>query len=394
MRTLIVATIILLLMHTAMGLETLTSANFSIEIKISPEKDYFFAGDTVQVNYVISPKSANEKLKIGGEPGNPRSYYFRTPLLNPDWILEIKYAGVSGVKQDFKDSSIAIEVKYYSIAEEGREGVDYISANLIGKVPETNLRLKEMSVLVASAEEATSDALKPANIRVVNKTAFIMDLSSLRVELSNTKSKLDAEGIRYGEEEFKSAENLLKQAENAFNGGEYILADDTLKRLKEKIVNLTNLADKLRAEEIYQKLYNSSVNLTTKLEELQLLIQSLRGTENFANLSSNFASLKANNELLRNNLRVVKDYIDRSEFAKAYEEGKKLEISINELREKVEKLYNEASYTQKSGGIDIISIVKNYSIYIFAIFLAIVLIFAINTAIGRLKKRRKWDELK
>lgn len=394
MRTLIGVAIILLLMHTAMGLETLTSANFSVEIKVFPEKDYFFAGDTVEVNYVISPKSANEKLKIGGEPGNPRSYYFRTPLLNPSWILEIKYAGVSAVQQDFKDSSFAIEVKYYSIGEEGREGVDRISANLKGKVPETTLRLKDVNILLISVEEATSDALKPVTIKVVNKTAFIMDLSSLGLEISDVKNKLDVEGIEYSREEFESLENLLKQAENAFNGEEYILAHNTLTQVERRLDNLTKLADELRAKNIYQKLYNTSLNLTVKLEELQLLIQNLRGTEYFANLSSNFASLKANNELLRSKLTVVKDYIDRSEFAKAYEESKKLEKSIEELRENVERLYNEVYYLQKSGGIDIISIAKNYSTYIFVIFLAILLIFALSTVVGRLKKRRKWDELK
>ncbi|MDI9643157.1 MAG: hypothetical protein QFX37_06515 [Archaeoglobales archaeon] len=393
MRMLIGATIVLILMHTAIALETLTPANFSIDIKISPEKDHFFAGDTIQVNYIISPKTSSEKLKIGGEQGNPRSYYFRTTLLNPSWTLEIKYAGVSGVKQDFEDPSITIEVKYYSISEEGREGVDYISANLTGKVPDTALRLSEISILIARAEEATSDALKDVKIKVVNKTAFNIALNSLKQKLSEIRSKLDAEGVKYDEKDFQNVENLLSSGEKDFNAGDYGSADEKLKNAEDVLSKLTSLADKLRAEEIYKKLSDIASNATLKLNELEILIQALRGTENFKNLSSRYASLKATNEDLKTSLRSIKDYIDQEKFTKAYEEIKKIESAVYKLKDDVENLANEVSSTKENGGFDIISTLRAYSGYLIAVFLIILLAFTINFII-RFKKRRKWDELK
>ncbi|MDK2876067.1 MAG: hypothetical protein PWQ22_477 [Archaeoglobaceae archaeon] len=390
MRFPIVAVLVLSLIASAMALETLDASNFSFEIKISPEKDYYFVGDEIQISYTIYPKSSSDKLKIGGEQGNPRTYSFKTPLLDPSGYWEVKYPGVSAVKQDFKGSSLSIEVKYYSIEEKGWEGVDYILVNLTGKVPDTDLRIKELEVLNATAEEVKSGALKSVKIKVVNKTAFLADLNSLKNKLSETRSNLDREGIKYDDKEFQNAEDLLSSAEKDLNAGNYGSADEKLKSAEEKISNLTSLADKIRAEEIYGKLSEIMDNITGKLEELQILIQALKGTENFTNLSSNYASLKSSADSLKSKLQSIGNYLEQGNFARAYEEAKKIENSVYKLKEDVEKLYSEVSATQNSGGFDFISALKSYLIYIVAVFLVLLLVFAIT----RFRKRRKWDELR
>lgn len=390
MRFPIVAMLVLALISSAMALETLDASRFSVEIKISPEKDYYLTGDEIQISYAIYPKSSSDKLKIGGDPGNPRTYLFKTPLLNPRGNWELKYSGVSALKQDFGESYISIEVKYYSIAEEGREGVDYILVNLTGKVPEFSLRIKELDALLVTVEEAKSDALKPVRIKVVNKTAFLAEINSLKNKLSETRKNLDREGIKYDEKEFQNAENVLNSAEKELYAGNYGSADEKLKNVEEKILNLTSLADKLRAEEIYGKLSEIMSNITVKLEELQFLIQALRGTENFTNLSSNYASLKSSAEELKRKIQSIKDYLEQEKFTKAYEDGKKLENSVYKLKEDVEKLYSEASAPQNSGGFDFVSALKSYSIYIVVVFLSILLVFALT----RFRKRKKWDELR
>lgn len=390
MRFLAAALLMLALIGSAGALETLYANNFSIEVRVSPEKDYFFAGDDVQITYTIYPKTTADKVKLGGEQGNPRSYDFKTSLLEAKGIWKIQYSGAPYKSEDFKGSSVSFEVLYFSIPEQGKEGVDYISVNLTGKVPETNLRIKEIDALFATAEEAAKDALKPVTIRVVNKTAFLADLNSLKNKMSEVRNKLESEGVKCDEKEFQNVGDLLSSAEKDLGAGNYLAADEKLRKLEEKILNLTNLADKLRAEEVYGKLSEVMNNISVKLEELQLLIQGLKGTENFTNFSSSYATLKSSADGLKIKLQAIRDYLEQEKFTKAYEECKKIEGSMYQLREDIDKLYAEVSAQQNSKGFDLVSALSPYSIYIFAAFLGVLLIFAAT----RFRRRRKWDELR
>jgi hypothetical protein len=390
MRFLAAALLIIALIGSAGALETLYASNFSIEVKVSPEKDCFFAGDEVQITYTIYPKTSADKVKIGGEQGNPRGYYFKTSLLDARGTWKIQYSGAPYKSEDFGDQSFSVEVLYFSIPEQGKEGVDYISVNLTGKVPETNLRIKEIDAILATAEEAAKDALKPVTIRVVNKTAFLADLNSLKNKMSEVRNKLESEGVKYDEREFQNVEGLLSSAEKDLGAGNYLAADEKLRKLEEKILNLTNLADKLRAEEVYGKLSEIMSNISVKLEELQLLIQGLKGTENFTNFSSSYATLKSSAGDLRIKLQGISDYLEQEKFTKAYEECKKIEGSIYKLKDDIEKLYADVSASQKSESFDVISALSPYSIYIFAALLGVLLLFAAT----RFRRRRKWDELR
>ncbi|MEM1578058.1 MAG: hypothetical protein QXN34_02205 [Archaeoglobaceae archaeon] len=383
----LLALIALTFVPIATALETLTKNNYSLETKITPEKEYYFAGELISVEYKIYPKTSDDKVKIGGDKGNPRSYYFRTPLLEPKWILDIKYASVAGPSSvDFRETSIVYEVKYLD-----ENGLDYLKLNVTGKLPDTVLRIKNLDVIVAAVEEAAVDALKPITIKLVNKTAFSIEIEFMRKSLTEAKNKLEAEGVKYDEREFKDAENLLKTVEQAFNDGDYSLADEKIETLKSKIENLTSLADKLRAEDIYNRLSNEMSNLSVKLEEVQLLIQNLRGSENYENLSTAYATLKARGDEYKLKLVTIKEYLNQEKFTKAYEEAKKIEDGIYRLKTDLEDLYNKSKVSPKpTPSYDFFAELKFYAPY-----LAVVGVLSVAiVAIARFRKRRKWDELR
>lgn len=205
------------------------------------------------------------------------------------------------------------------------------------------------------------------------------------------QKKLEEEKVKYDEREFTDAENLLKTIEQAFNNGNYSLADEKIETLRKKIENLTILSDKLIAEDIYNRLSNEISNLSVTLEQVQLLIQSLVGSESYENLSATYATLKARSDEYKVKLVTIREYLTQERFTKAYDEAKRIEDGVYKLKTDLEDFYNKIKvYKKPVGTYDFFAELKFYAPYI---ALAGVLSVAI-VAIARFRKRKKWDELR
>ncbi len=377
-----------ILIQQSLALETLRSDHFSVEYKISPEKDCYEIGERIQAELVIMPKSSAYRVLIGGEEGNPRTYYFSTDLSDASWRLIIDYYQGGVWDEAMSGKKASIDAKYFKIGEEER-GIAKIVANLTAVIPYCGERLCNFSLIAPSCEECRADALPAKFIGVVNEEVFKSDIKSLRAKMFSIAEKLKSENL-YNEEDFKNVSNLIDSAETLLIAKKFLEAEKKFSEANSTLLLLADLTNKKFAE----KAYNETDALLKDLERLllnaSLLLDKLRNHQSYAEFKLKFSEFESKLGDLKLALRDADGLIKGGKYSEAIEKLGKLKDDARSVSAKTNELIEIMKLEAEKSWLPISLVLPINPLYI------ILAIAAAVAAIALLKfrKRRKWDELR
>ncbi|AAB90313.1 coiled-coil domain-containing protein [Archaeoglobus fulgidus] len=399
-KLMLILCLVVLIAPTA-ALETLTKDNFATpDTQVSPEKDYYFPGDTVSVDYIILPKTEDDMKLIGGEDyKTPRTYTFETALENPYWTIVIRYNYGSATKsEDFTGNKVKVDV--YGLVIEGElKGVKYIEANLTGRIPSVTERVEEIDLVSVSVEQAEEDALPPLTVKVVNVQKFSEDISKVRADADKLKSDLDSAGVSYNQSDFDEVYSLLDEAYNLYIQGKYLEADDKINQAEEKLDEIASQADRLKAETLRSKLKDSLDNAYLNLSMLEVALNKIENSQNYTNYLQSYAELKSRYDDVKKDYDAADDLYKDGKYSDAYNSFKELEDDISSLLSDImtlrEKVDAEVTSSPTQGGFGLPAL--NVELPISPLYLAAALVVAAVAIVAAIKLRggrRKWDELR
>ncbi|AIG97818.1 hypothetical protein AFULGI_00010350 [Archaeoglobus fulgidus DSM 8774] len=387
------------LVAPVMALETLTKDNFDTpETQVTPEKDYYFPGDALTVEYRILPKTDEDMKLIGGEDYNtPRAYTFKTSLEDPHWTIAIRYNYGSAIKsEDFTGSKVKLDV--YGLVIEGElKGVKYIEVNMTGKVPSVTSRLETIDVINVSIEDAEEDALPPLQIKVVNTQKFGEDIQKVRADADSLKSDLEAAGVQYNQSDFDEIYSLLDDAQSLVSQGKYLEADEKITQAEEKLNEIAAQADKLKAEterDYVEDLLNKAY---LNLSVTEIALNKVAESKNYSTYVETYAELKSQYDSLKSQFDDANQMITDKKYSEAYEKLKELKPQVENLLSSIIELKTkiENEKPEEGGGLSLPTL--QLSLPFSPLYLAagvVVVVVAVVAALKLRGGRRKWDELR
>lgn len=147
----------------ALGLEILSEEHFTVTYDIFPDKQTYASGEIVRVSYEIAPRDPAYSALLGGDTGDPRTYYFQTDLSDAVWRLKVEYAGGGTWDEEMRGSKASIDAKYFEI--DGRKkGISKIVANLTGVVLGCRESSCNLTAIAVSCEACEANALPVLSI--------------------------------------------------------------------------------------------------------------------------------------------------------------------------------------------------------------------------------------
>lgn len=384
---------LLMVVQPALALEHLTSDNFDHDTSVTPEKAYYLPGDIISATYKITPKTDDDMELIGGEKDNPRTYTFRTSLLDPQWTISINYYMGSWTEDHF-GSEVRVDVKYFYIDEQ-RKGVRSVEVNISGKIPTVDQRLENVVVVNVSVEDADSNSLPSLTVRVVNKEKFLEDIQKLRRDTDTLKSDLDNSGVVYNKSDFDEMYSLLDSAQNLVNADKYVEADSKISMAEEKLNSLKLQADKLKAETERDYVDNILKDAYLNLSVTEIALNKVGQSKNYTLFVETYAELKSRYDTLKNDFEDAEQLINDKKYDDAYgklvelrPEAEKLLKDIDELKAKIEgELENKEGFFPFG--------ISTSAYLVIGAGVAVAIAIAIVVVALMLRKRRgKWDELR
>jgi len=396
MKKIVLILALMILITPVMALETLTKDNFATpDTEIKPEKSYYFPGDELSVEYVITPKNDDDMVLIGGDGNDDRRYAFSTALNDPFWTIGVNYY-IGSKKEDYTGRKVRVDVKYFEI-EEGK-GVRSIEVNMTGKVPEVSSRLEVIDVVNVSIEEAEEDALPPLTVKVVNTQKFGEDIQKLRDDANSLKSDLDSAGVKYSQSDFDEINSLLDEVQSLVNNGKYLDADSKLKQAEDLLNQIASQADRLKAETIRDELKEKLDDAYLNLSILEVALNKVENSKNYTKYLQSYAELKSQYDSLKKDFDSADDLIGDGKYADAYNSLKDIEDDIEMLLRDTSNLKaNVEAEAEKTptGGFSLPGFEFNLPIsplYLVGIIVGAVVVVVI--AIKLKGRRGKWDELR
>lgn len=380
------------------ALETLTKDNFSTpEISINPEKDYYLPGDEVMVSYIITPKTQNDMILIGGDPNNNRLYSFKTDLGNARWTININYY-LGATSNDYTGDRADVEVKYLYL-DENRKGVRSIKVNLTSTVPSVSSRIEFIDVVNVSIEEAEKGALPPLIIKVVNTQKFGEDIRKIRSNADSLKSSFESEGVSYNKSEFDQVHSLLDSAQSLVNSGEYLEADEKLKQAEDLLSQIYSQSDRLRAETLRDELQKKLDNAYLNLSVVEIVLEKIEANQNYTKYVQSYVELKGRYKLLKSKFNSADNLISDKKYVEAYNKLKDIKDDVYQLLFDINSLKSNVEaekVTTPTGGFSLPALTGlklPFSPLYFAVVIAAVVV-AVAVVLKLRRGRRKWDELR
>lgn len=378
-----------LLSAPALALETLSSKHFSVEYGVSPREECFMGGEKVSVNYEISPKSSAYRALLGGEEGNARSYYFKTQLSDASWRLVVNYYQGGAWDEAKSGGEVSIEAKYFKIGEDVK-GIEKVTANLTAVVPTCSVRLCNLTAVNASCEECESDALPGVRICVANENAFRNDLRSLRAKLSELEQKLRAEGL-YSEEDFRKVKDAAESAENYLLARNFLRANEKISEAESLLKQLADLTNKKIAENLYSEVRSKLDEIQSMLVNSSLLLEKLRAHENYSRFLLDQEAFKNELNALRDSIKNVDSLMNGGKFTEAIEALNRIDANATSLKGRLNDFISllTSESEKQASWIPLPTLSLTHLAFLVAAIAALAIFVAL-----RLRRKRKWDELR
>ncbi|MCS7144716.1 MAG: hypothetical protein NZ879_06825 [Archaeoglobaceae archaeon] len=372
------------------ALENLSSAHFSVDLEVDPQQDCYTPGEKIYVKMGIFPKTSDYRVLLAGEKDNPRTYYFQSDLSDANWRLAIDYYQGGIWDEEMKGKSVAIEVKYFAL--EGEEkGISKLVANLSGIVPYCSLRICDFVLISAKCELCEANALPNRSMKVANEAIFKNDIKALRSKAIELAEKLKQENL-YNEEDFKNVTTLLNSAEDFVLAKKFIDADKKLREAEEAINLLSDLTNRKLVEKVYSEVESKLSEIKKELLNISVLLEKIKESEKYVDLALEQKKYEDEFNALENGLEEAKRLIDAKKYGSAKEKlgliggnADSLKGKVNGLLELIKVETEKYKSTFSLPSLDPTLLLALAGI----VFVVLGLV-----ALSKLRKRRKWDELR
>ncbi len=280
--------------------------------------DYYFGGEYLYFTCTVTPDSSSD-AKLADD----LEYHVLTQLDSSALAVVVKYKDGKKVlfptpQDEYCSDKGRTLLTFY--VPESEDGVDEIALTVSGYVPVIDSRLENLTVLKVEAED---EELIELEITVVNKQKFYSDIRDFEDAECADQKKLKEAKLLYNDEEYREAEELMKDVEQAV---EECYVSSKMETYKSKI-------DDLKA------------SLTEVNKELILIQYRL---ENEKDRIENYEEVKARYEELYLNASSIEEDIDELEML--VNEGKftAADTKIDEIKEVLSSLKLEVEELRSS----------------------------------------------
>jgi hypothetical protein len=375
-----------------LALEELNSNHFTVEYSIDPKSECYTAGERIYAKMEIHPKNLDYRVLIGGENDNPRTYYFWTDLVDPVWTLTVGYYKAGDWSEDVRGRSASIDVKYFEVDEE-RKGISKVVANLTGITPQCKSRLCEFVLINASCELCTPYALPNVTIKVANEAIFKNDIKSLRVRLAELEEKLKQENL-YSEEDFRNVTAQINSAEDLVIAGKFLDADKRLSEAEQSLNFLSNLTNRKLVENLYNETKAKLDGIKELLVNSSVQLEKIKESEKYVDLVHKQKDYESRLGELEAQIKEARNLIDEGKYENANEKLETIGADADKLLKDVEDLMALIKTELEKKTAPLISLPSVDPYMLLLVISAAVIVVLGAFGVNRIRKRRKWDELR
>jgi len=375
-----------------LALEELNSNHFTVEYSIDPKSECYTAGERIYAKMEIHPKNLDYRVLIGGEKDNPRTYYFWTDLVDPVWSLTVGYYKAGDWSEDVRGRSASIDVKYFEVDEE-RKGISKVVANLTGITPQCKSRLCEFVLINASCELCTPDALPNVTIKVANEAIFKNDIKSLRVRLAELEEKLKQENL-YSEEDFRNVTAQINSAEDLVIAGKFLDADKRLSEAEQSLNFLSNLTNRKLVENLYNGTKAKLDGIKGLLVNSSVQLEKIKESEKYVDLVHKQKDYESRLGELEAQIKEARNLIEEGKYENANEKLETIGADADKLLKDVEDLMALIKTELEKKTAPLISLPSVDPYMLLLVISAAVIVVLGAFGVNRIRKRRKWDELR
>lgn len=375
-----------------LALEELNSNHFTVEYSIDPKSECYTAGERIYAKMEIHPKNLDYRVLIGGENDNPRTYYFWTDLVDPVWTLTVGYYKAGDWSEDVRGRSASIDVKYFEVDEE-RKGISKVVANLTGITPQCKSRLCEFVLINASCELCTPDALPNVTIKVANEAIFKNDIKSLRVRLAELEEKLKQENL-YSEEDFRNVTAQINSAEDLVIAGKFLDADKRLSEAEQSLNFLSNLTNRKLVESLYNETKAKLDGIKGLLVNSSVQLEKIKESEKYVDLVHKQKDYESRLGELEAQIKEARNLIGEGKYENANEKLETIGADADKLLKDVEDLMALIKTELEKKTAPLISLPSVDPYMLLLVISAAVIVVLGAFGVNRIRKRRKWDELR
>jgi len=282
--------------------------------------EYYFGGEYLYFTCTITPDSSSD-AKLADD----QEYYVSTRLDSSALAVIVEYKDGKKVlyptpQDEYRSDESGTVLTFY--LPESDEGVEEIALTVSGYVPVIDSRLENLTVLKVEAEEKELINLE---ITVVNKQKFYSDIRNFEDEQCADQKKLKEAKLLYNDEEYREAEEVMKDIEEAVEecylsskmetyqskidelkaslteiNKDLILIQYRLENEKDRIENYEEVKAK------YEELYSSVSSVDEAIDEVEMLVNEGKFTATdtkIAEIENSLSSLELEVEELKNSIK-------------------------------------------------------------------------------------------
>ena len=395
----IILLLLIFLTYPVLGAETVRKENYADPIIKVNDKIYIFnessivlrPGEKVVISYEIRPKT-NKDAKIIDN----RYYIIRTQLQDPKLKIKVSHneSGIIIYKYEKKEVALKID----DLDELG--GLKLIVINLIGTIPPILDRIVKLPIMEVIVQDSEGDPLCPVVVAVVNTSKFIEDIRTLKDRVK----KLEAEATKLDivNHYIKLASDNITLAEFYFKNGEFIKADKCLNYVEINLIKAELEMEKAKAMRKYEEVKTGINEVEDLIEEVEGLIQSAKEKgKNVAVYDLELSKIKVKYEYVVRSIIDIENCLEAGKFKEVIKlanstlkEVNSIIHTLNNISADLEKLISESSMNSSINNNSSNSFSDIVKDNFFIIGGAVVGLIVLCIIICKMRKKRKWDELK
>ena len=341
------------------------------------------------ISYEIRPKTDDDAKIIDN-----RWYIIITQLQDPNLEIEITYENGAVVYENKPD--------FYIPDADELGGVRLIVINLTGTIPTVLDRVVEMPIMEVKVQDSEGDPLCPVVVVVVNTSKFMEDIRTLKDRVKKLESEATKLNIvnRY----IKLASNNVTLAESYFKEGEFIKADKCLNYVETNLIKAKFEIERAKAMHKYEEVKRTLNEVENLIKDVESLIQSAKEKgKNVAVYELELSKIKVKYEEIVRSIIDIENNLEAGKFKEAIklanstlEDVNSVIHTLNNISADLEELISESNMnssinsTNNNSFSDIIK--DNFFIIIGGAVVGLTILCTI--IISKMRKKRKWDELK
>ena len=388
--------LLIFLIYPVLGAETVRKENYADPVIKVNDRIYIFnessivlkSGDKVVISYEIRPKTDDDAKLIDN-----RWYIIITQLQDPKLEIKITYENGAVVYENKPD--------FYIPDADELGGVRLIVINLTGIIPTVLNRIVEMPIMEVKVQDSEGDPLCPVVVIVVNTSKFMEDIRTLKDRVKKLES--EATKLNIVNHYIKLASSNITLAESYFKDGEFVKADKCLNYVETNLIKAKFEIERAKAMHKYEEVKRTLNEVENLIKEVEDLIQSAKEKgKNVAVYELELSKIKVKYEDIVRSEIDIENGLEAGKFKEVInlanstlEDLNSILHTLNNISADLEKLISESnmnsSDNNSSNSYSFSDIVKDNFFIIGGVVVGLIILC---TIICKMRKKRKWDELK